>query len=150
MNQTKEQLSIRDIAILKEAFPSEKEFNEAKSRAENGEPLAYLIGEWYFYGLTFKLNRECLIPRPDTEHIVETAITLLPQGGSFIDLCSGSGCIAITVLHERKDTTADAVEISEAAWRISKQNAELNGVNNRFNAVNSDIFKYTPQKNIIA
>lgn len=132
----------RELSILQEAFPSEEEFRSAVERVEKGEPLAYVLGEWYFYGLTFKLNSDCLIPRPDTEHIVEKAIELLPHGGRFIDLCSGSGCIGISVLHARTDTVGDAVEISPEAYAVSVENAEINGVSERYHPVCGDIFKY--------
>lgn len=139
-------ISERDLSLLRESFTDEDELRLAAERVENGEPLAYVLGEWYFYGLTFKLNTDCLIPRPDTEHIVEKAIELLPRGGRFIDLCSGSGCIGISVLHSRPDTVGDALEISRDACGISIENARLNGVLDRFNAVNGDLFAYTNDK----
>lgn len=138
-------ISLRDLSLLRERFTDEAELASAVERVEKGEPLAYALGEWYFYGLTFKLNRDCLIPRPDTEHIVEKAISLLPRGGRFIDLCSGSGCIAISVLHSRPDTVGDAVEISPLAHAISVENGENNNVSERFHPVCGDIFEYTPK-----
>ena len=131
----------RDLALLKEKF-SENELAGAIKRVENGEPLAYVIGEWYFYGLTFKLNDACLIPRPDTEHIVEKAIETLPKNGKFIDLCTGSGCIAISVLKNRPDLTAYALDISEKAIEAAKENATLNGVRDRLTLLRADIFKF--------
>lgn len=139
-------ISHRDLSILREAFSEEDAFSSAVERVENGEPLAYVLGEWYFYGLTFKLNSECLIPRADTEHIVEKAIELLPRGGRFIDLCSGSGCIAVSILYSRPDVTGAVVEISSDAYGISCENAVLNGVSDRLTAVNDDIFKFTTEE----
>ena len=139
-------ISERDLSLIREVFPLEADYLRAVERVENGEPLAYVLGEWYFYGLTFKLNNDCLIPRADTEHIVEMAIGLIPRGGRFIDLCSGSGCIAISVLHNRPDLQGDAVEISPEAFAISCENAVLNGVSDRFHAVNGDIFKFTTEE----
>ena len=136
----------RDLSLLREKFPSETELSMAVERVEKGEPLAYVLGEWYFYGLTFKLNGDCLIPRPDTEHIVEAAIGLLPRGGRFIDLCSGSGCIGISVLHCRPDTEGDAVEISPNAYAASVENGEISGVSERYHPVCGDIFEYVPNK----
>lgn len=135
-------LSQRDIDLLREHFPNEEDFGKALSRVEMGEPLAYVIGEWYFYGLTFKLNQNCLIPRPDTEHVVEKAAELLPRGGRFIDLCSGSGCIAISLLYARKDCIGEAVEISDGAIEALTENAAMNGVSERLKAVKADIFEY--------
>jgi len=134
----------RDISIIRERFPNDVDFKIALEKVEAGEPLAYVVGEWYFYGLTFKLNRDCLIPRPDTEHVVEKAAELIPPGGSFIDLCSGSGCIAISVLSTRKDCVGVAVEISDGAFEALTENAELNGVSERLNAVKADVFEYLP------
>ena len=80
--------------LLAEHFSGD-ELKSAVERLESGEPLAYIIGEWYFYGLTFRLNDACLIPRPDTEHVVDKAIELTPFGGKIADLCTGCGCIAV-------------------------------------------------------
>ena len=137
-------ISPRDKELLRERFSDDKALSEAIKRVESGEPLAYVIGEWYFFGLTFKLNKDCLIPRPDTEHTVEAAISRLPKNGRFIDLCSGSGCIAISILACRSDTSGTAVEISSDAFSAITENASLNGVSDRLNAVNADIFEYDP------
>lgn len=137
-------ISERDLSLLREKFSDRGEFTAAVERVEGGEPLAYVLGEWYFYGLTFKLNRDCLIPRPDTEHTVEKAIELIPRGGRFIDLCSGSGCIGISVLRYRPDTVGDALEISPDAFAVSVENGEINGVSERYRPVCGDLFKYVP------
>lgn len=139
-------ISQRELSLLRERLTDEAELALAVERVENGEPLAYVLGEWYFYGLTFKLNRDCLIPRPDTEHIVDKAISLLPRGGRFTDLCSGSGCIAISVLYSRPDTVGEAVEISPLAHAVSVENGEACGVSERFYPVCGDIFEYTPKE----
>lgn len=131
----------RDLALLAEKF-SGKELDSAVLRVENGEPLAYVLGEWYFYGLTFALNNECLIPRPDTEHVVERAIQMLPQNGTFIDLCTGSGCIAISVLKNRPDLRAYALDISEKAIEAAKANAKANGVSDRITFISADVFTF--------
>lgn len=131
----------RELEILKEHFESEAELDRAVERVEKGEPLAYVIGEWYFYGLTFKLNSACLIPRPDTEHVVEAAIASVAEKGKIADICCGSGCIAVSVLVHRADCVADAFDISNDACEMTRINARLNGVDTRLNAVNADVFK---------
>jgi len=131
----------RDLALLEEKFSGDA-LSEAVKRVENGEPLAYVLGEWYFYGLTFKLNDECLIPRPDTEHTVEKAIEALPKNGKFIDLCTGSGCIAVSILKNRPDLTAFALDISEKAIEAAKENAALNGVSDRVTFIRADVFSF--------
>ncbi len=119
--------SKRELEFLKEHFCG-KELDDAICRFDAGEPLAYIIGEWYFYGLTFKVDESCLIPRSDTEHIVEKAIKLIPKNGYFADLCTGSGCIAVSVLKNRADTRAFACDISDGALKMAKQNALLNEI----------------------
>lgn len=138
-------ISERDLSLLRERFPQREELTAAVERVETGEPLAYVLGEWYFYGLTFKLNGDCLIPRPDTEHVVEKAIELIPRGGRFIDLCSGSGCIGISVLRSRPDTVGDALEISPLAHGKSLENGEINGVSDRYRPICGDLFQYVPE-----
>lgn len=135
-------LSNRELQILAEHF-DDKKLRHAISRVENGEPLAYVIGEWYFYGLTFKLNGDCLIPRPDTEHVVEKAINTIPRNGRFIDLCTGSGCIAISLKKHRPDLTGYALDISDGALEMAKQNAELNGVSLEF--LHENVLTFNPQ-----
>ena len=120
-------LSKHALEILAEHF-SGNELDAAIKRVENGEPLAYVIGEWYFYGLTFKLNKHCLIPRPDTEHVVDKAISLIPKNGTFADLCTGSGCIAISLAKHRPDLSGYVLDVSMNAIEMTKQNAKENGV----------------------
>ena len=135
-------LNNRELQILAEHF-DDKNLRHAINRVENGEPLAYVIGEWYFYGLTFKLNGDCLIPRPDTEHVVEKAIEIIPKNGRFIDLCTGSGCIAISVKKHRADLNGFALDVSNGAIEMAKLNAELNGVTLEF--LHEDVLTYIPQ-----
>ncbi len=103
------------------------------------EPLAYILGEIAFFEESYLVNSNCLIPRADTELLVEKAIELLPHGAHFADLCTGSGCIAISVLTHRKDTSALAADISDAALAIAQKNAERNGVSSRLTFIKEDI-----------
>ncbi len=91
-------------------------------------PLQYLIGEWDFWRQTYEVTPDCLIPRADTELLVEQAIKLLPHGARFADLCTGSGCIAISTLAERPDTTAIAVDKFAPTLAVAERNARRNGV----------------------
>ncbi|MBE6610189.1 MAG: peptide chain release factor N(5)-glutamine methyltransferase [Ruminococcaceae bacterium] len=136
----------RELQFLKEKY-SGNELTEAIKRFESGEPLAYVLGEWYFYGLTFKLNDACLIPRPDTEHIVEKTIETVKKGGAFADLCTGSGCIAISVLNSRPDLTCFSYDISEKALEKARENAALNGVSERVNFACADVFTLELEEN---
>ena len=137
-------LSKLEEQLLSEKFPSETEYNAALLRLEDGEPLAYILGEWYFYNETYKVSPDCLIPRPETEHIVDELIRVLPKNARFADLCTGSGCIAISVLCHRPDITAIAVDISDKAITIAKQNAVLNGVSDRISFICANILKDDP------
>lgn len=130
----------RDFSFLCEHFSGE-ELENAVKRVENGEPLAYVIGEWYFYGLTFSLNKDTLIPRPDTEHAVDHAIKLLPQNARFVDFGTGSGCIAISILHNRPDCTALLCDISQSALDCAQKNAENIGVADRAELLCGDMTK---------
>ena len=88
------------------------------------EPMAYILGEWGFYRETYFVNSDVLIPREDTEILVDYAVKHLPEGGRFADLCTGSGCIALSVLNNTKETTALAVDLSESALSVARKNAE--------------------------
>ncbi len=137
-------LSNLEETLLREKFADNNDYLAAIGRLENGEPLAYILGEWYFYDETYKVSQDCLIPRPETEHLVEWLIKNLPHNGVFADLCSGSGCIAISTLAHRKDLNAVAVDISEKALEIAKMNAVLNGVDGRISFVQADILRNEP------
>lgn len=111
------------------------------NRRMNGEPLQYLLGEWEFMGLPFKVGKGVLIPRPETEMLVEFAIDFLKgkKNPVVFDLCSGSGCIAISVAKFCPNSTVYAVEKSDIAFEYLEKNIKLNGVNN-VKAVKGDIF----------
>ncbi len=134
-------LSKLEETLLREKFTDDEGYNEAIGRLERGEPFAYVLGEWYFYDETYKVSPDCLIPRPETEHLVEWLINNLPQNGIFADLCTGSGCIAISTLVHRKDLTAVAVDISEKALEVAKENALANGVTDRISFVHADVLR---------
>ncbi|MBB5192432.1 release factor glutamine methyltransferase [Silvimonas terrae] len=98
-------------------------FSMLAARRRAGEPVAYLLGEKEFYSLTFNVGPGVLIPRPDTELLVDLALERLPQGGAVVDLGTGSGIIAITLAHERPDAHVTALDVSEAALHIARGNA---------------------------
>lgn len=97
-------------------------------RRLRGEPLQYLLGEWEFYGLPLKVGSGVLIPRQDTETLVDTALACLKNIPSprVLDLCSGTGCVAIAISHERPDADVTALEVSGAAYDYLIQNIRLN------------------------
>lgn len=99
-------------------------------RRSEGEPLQYILGEWDFWSGTFKVGEGVLIPRPDTETLVEDVLKICRRKNlrspKIADLCSGSGCIAITLKKEIPNAEVFAVELSESALDYLKRNAELN------------------------
>ncbi len=102
-------------------------------------PLQYIIGQWYFYDEVYRVDENCLIPRADTELLVDYAIKNLPKNARFLDLCTGSGCIAVSTLAHRPDCEAIAVDIFPKTLALAKKNAEMNGVSPRFTPVLCDI-----------
>ncbi len=102
-------------------------------------PLQYILGKWGFCSESYLLSTDCLIPRPDTELLVETAAELIVPGGRFIDAGTGSGCIAISLLAARGDITGVAFDISEGAIKTAEKNAELNSVADRLTIYRGDM-----------
>ena len=102
------------------------------ARRRAGEPIAYLTGEREFFGLTFSVTPEVLIPRHETELLVELALERLPKNGSALDLGTGSGAIAVSLAHARPDTALLATDASAAALEVARANAARNGVTLRF------------------
>lgn len=111
------------------------------SRRESGEPLAYLLGVAYFCNEEYKVTPAVLIPRADTERLVEEAVARLPRGGRFADLCTGSGCVAISTLAARPDALADAYDISQEALSVARENAAKNRVSERLSLYECDLLR---------
>ena len=112
-----------------------------------GEPLAYITGSWEFYGLPMNISPDVLIPRSDTEVLVDTALELLhgrSQDARILDLCTGSGCIGIALAQKLPASRAVLVDNSPAALRMAKQNVQLNGLSGRVICIESDIFQPPP------
>lgn len=112
---------------------------DALSRRLKREPLPYILGEAAFYRESYYVTPATLIPRSDTELLVEEAIRRLPRGAHFADLCTGSGCIAISVLANRPDCTAIALDLSADALDVAKRNAARNGVADRLDFLCADV-----------
>lgn len=128
-------------------------FRELVKKRSQGEPVAYLVGNKEFFSLNFKVTRDCLIPRPETEHLVVAAIDIAKQleqsrAGEenshpvqIIDLGTGSGCIAIALAKHLPQAHITAVDRSQAALALAKQNAATHGICDRINFVESDWFQ---------
>jgi len=104
-------------------------------RRLEGEPIAYIVGKREFFGLDFQVSEAVLIPRPDTELIVELALERLPQPGQrcrVLDMGTGSGAIAVALAHTRPDAAVSALDVSPAALAVAQANADANGARVRF------------------
>ncbi len=112
---------------------------EKAERVLNGEPLQYVCSFAYFYRSRFKVQKGVLIPRRDSEVLVETAEKTLPKDSHFLDLCTGSGCLAISILLERADLSATLVDISDTALSVARENAEALGVLDRCTFLKFDV-----------
>ena len=122
---------ISEAKLLSDAdaeLPENEELSLAVARRLSHEPLQYILGEWEFMGLPFDVSDKCLIPRADTELLCETAIKYLPRGGRLLDLCTGSGCIAVSVAHYRPDAVVTALEKYRGALTVAEKNAMRNAV----------------------
>ncbi|HSU26127.1 MAG TPA: peptide chain release factor N(5)-glutamine methyltransferase [Pyrinomonadaceae bacterium] len=122
--------------------------SEITARRSLREPLQYITGRQEFYKLEFEVTPDVLIPRPETEILVERAITVLSaiEAPRFCEIGVGSGCISISVLHELKNASAAACDISENAIAIARRNAEKHGVSNRLRLIVSDLFDSVPDE----
>lgn len=111
---------------------------EAVRRRCAREPLQYILGRIDFYREGYEVGRGCLIPRPDTELLVEYATAHIPAGEHFIDLCTGSGCVAISTLQNTVATTAVATDISTDALAVAERNRAAYGLEGRLTLLRSD------------
>ena len=129
--KTKEEL-LRDSRLY--ATPEvEARVRALVRRHLDGEPTAYLIGEWEFYGLPLDISRDVLIPRPDTEVLAGLAIDFVKTQGEcrVLDLCAGSGCVGLAVASQCPGSRVVLGELSEGALRICRQNIRRNGLSGR-------------------
>ncbi len=115
-------------------------YEELLSRREKREPVAYILGKWDFMGLSFNVSKDVLIPEQDTEVLVEEALRYCEDGMRVLDLCTGSGCIALSILNYTNDTNAVCTDISEDALVVAKNNAKALGFTDRAEFIKTDLF----------
>ena len=130
----------RDMALYA-PDPVEEKLAALVERRLSGEPVAYLIGEWEFYGLTLDVTPDVLIPRMDTEVLAERAILLARaagEGARVLDLCAGSGCVGLAVAANVPTCRVVLADVSEAALKICKGNVRRNELNARVTCVQAD------------
>jgi release factor glutamine methyltransferase len=120
-------------------------------RRLSGEPLPYLLGYWEFFGLRFKVTRDVLIPRPETELLVEKALAWLnvhPSRRLAVDVGTGSGCIAVSLAHAVDDLKVVAVDISRPALRVARENIIDHNVQDRVSVLQTSLLYGLKCKNI--
>ena len=131
-DKTREQF-YRDMALYASGA-LEQRVEELVRRRLAGEPVAYIIGEWEFYGLSLDISREVLIPRMDTELLAERGILKARESGEgarILDLCAGSGCVGLAIAANAPECRVVLAELSEGALRVCKQNVRRNELNAR-------------------
>lgn len=116
-----------------------KEYDRLLEKRGTHIPLQHLTHRAYFMGLSFFVNDDVLIPRQDTETLVEVVLDQIPADGRVLDLCTGSGCILLSLLHEKKDISGTGADISQAALAVAKKNSEQLGI--RADFIESDLFE---------
>ncbi len=119
-----------------------EKFSESLDARAQGKPLQYITGRQEFFGLEFEVNSDVLIPRPETELLIEVALALVSANEEpFIcDVGTGSGCIVVTLLHKLPSARAVALDISTAALAVAERNANRHGIGDRLSLVTSDCF----------
>lgn len=115
-------------------------FREYVARRKNREPLAYILGEWDFMGLSFEVSPDVLIPEQDTENLIEEIMKDLHDSDRILDLCTGSGCILLSLLKYSNGTTGVGTDLSERALAMAKRNAERLGLKDRIDLRCGDLF----------
>ena len=129
-----------------------KRANDLCDRRVRGEPLAYILGEWDFYGLTLRITPDVLIPRMDTEVLSDWVINILRAGTDgkfrFLDLCTGSGCIGLSIANAFPNCRGVLLDVSEKAVELAGENAKNLGLNDRLIAVSGDVCK-APDMNFL-
>jgi release factor glutamine methyltransferase len=124
--------------------PALARLRELVKRAGEHEPIAYLVGATEFYSLPLRINRDCLIPRPETEGLVERAIDFLrkrlgPQ--EVLDLCTGSGCIAVAIAKNHPAASVVATDLCEKALSVAAENVQMHGLQDRVRLLAGDLFE---------
>lgn len=135
-----QQLMIKDIEAI--TLEQQQLYDHYIHRRLNKEPIAYLINQKEFFSIEFFVSPAVLIPRPETEHLVQWAIESIPQNSAILDLGCGSGCIAISIAYHRPDLTIMATDISKDALDIAKANAFSQRIEKKIEFIVSDLFDH--------
>lgn len=123
-----------------------QQFRELIKRRTDGCPVAYLVGTKDFYLLTFEVTPAVLIPRPDTETLVQAGVDFLKgkAAPTVLDLCTGSGCVAVSIAHQVKTARVTATDVSPEACAVAARNASRHGLSDRLTVLSGDLFAPLP------
>jgi len=138
LGATRERLMAHPFDTLTE--PQWLFFQSCLARRQQGEPIAYILGEREFYGLSFRVDSRVLVPRPETETLVDRALELSGHGASVLEIGTGSGCVAVALAMARPGWEITSTDISEHALEVARENAKAHGVDDRINFIHADLF----------
>ena len=146
LNKTREEILINLNNKINEN--QKKKFLFYLRERRNKKPISHILGFKYFWRYKFYINKSTLIPRPETEHLVEQSLKYVPVGKSMkiLDIGTGSGCLIISLLKERCNCNASAIDISKEALKVAKINAKLHHLENKIKFINIDIDKFNSNK----
>jgi len=124
-----------------------RKVKELVARRLKGEPVAYLTGRWEFYGLPIDVTPDVLIPRPETELLVDKAVAMLNHNkmdARILDLCAGSGCVGCAIAHKLHASRVVMIDNSRAALTVCRRNVALNNLGARATCIEADVFEAPP------
>jgi len=138
------------LARLRDPAPHLPAFETLLARRLNHEPIAYILGTWEFFSLEFTCRAPILVPRPETEHLVEAALAHLKRGGGdtphVLDLCTGSGCVAVAISVNAPGARIRATDLNPSALLLAGENAARHGTAITFHG--GDLFEALPQDDV--
>ena len=146
LNYSREKILINlDDKLEKKKFGK---FKKLIFRRKNNEPIAYILKKKEFWNYTFKINKEVLVPRPETEIIVREVLNLTNNNSSkhILDVGTGSGCILLSILNERPKCLGTALDISKKAIKVAISNAKIHQLENKIKFLNIDVDKFNYNK----
>ena len=146
LKKTREEILINLNNKINKSQKNEFVYYLNKRRKKN--PISYILGFKFFWKHKFYINKSVLIPRPESEHLVEQSLKYIPNGKSMniLDIGTGSGCLIISLLRERHNSVATAIDISKDALKVAKINAKLHHLENKIKFFNIDIDKFNSNK----
>ena len=146
LKKTREEILINLNNKIDNKQKNEFVFYLNKRKKKN--PISHILGFKFFWKYKFYINKSTLIPRPESEHLVEQTLKFMQMGKSMkiLDIGTGSGCLVISILNERGNCTASAIDISKEALKVAKINAKLHHLENKIKFFNIDIDKFSSSK----